>query len=445
MVCSPQKTTINNGTTTTIWKHQYPIPSYLIAFAVAQYEEYHQTVKIGETEMPVLNYIYPGKTPDNYKEIKKTLDEVPGYITRLSDLLGEYPFKNEKYGHAEWDEWGSAMEHTTVTFMTSFWPKHIIIHELAHQWFGNQVTCATWSDIWINEGFATFIESLMGYDSGIEDYEYRYGLINNYLLYSADSGSVYNPEPDNPDRTFNPLLSYSKAGMVVYQLKNYVGNDAFYAAVRNFLKEKQFQFVTTEDLKQSLSNFTGVDLTEYFNDWIYGEGYPVFDLSVTRNNINDVLFSVNQTQTHSSVSFFETPFKVEFIGDNGQSVIKKFDLTHNHQTFHITDLPFTVKDMKFNPLAEIIAKENQVTVDNEIIQTEDFINIKLNPAARLISVSSQEAIKGIQIFDLSGQLIQAVKGGDIFYSVSTVGWSQGVYLINVDSPKGAISQKISIF
>lgn len=434
------KTDNNDGTTTTIWKHQYPIPPYLIAFAVAEYEEYHQTMEIGNTEMPILNYIYPGRSQEGYNYILETLDEVPSYITYFNELFGEYPFKNEKYGHAEWRNNG-AMEHSTITFMDQSWGRMIIIHELAHQWFGDQITCATWSDIWINEGFATFSESLIQLCEENDCIESRHILLDVIFEY-AKEGSVYNPEPDSYNRTFDYILTYEKAGLVVNQLKNYLGEDIFFDAIRNFLKEKQFGFVTTEDLKQSLMNFTGVDLTEFFNDWIYGEGYPIFDLTVTSNTINDVVLKVDQSQTHPSVSFFETPFKVEFIGNNNQSEIKEFNLTHNHQTFQITDLPFAIQKIKFNPYAEIIAMENSISVNNEKIMTENTVKIDLNPVSNLLTISSPEPIVNIQIFDISGRLIQAHKCDDIYYSIPTFDWTNGIYLIKVDLSERSISKKV---
>ncbi|MDR2920560.1 MAG: T9SS type A sorting domain-containing protein [Tannerella sp.] len=434
------KTDNNNGTATTIWEHKYPIPPYLVAFAVAEYEEYHQTMKIGNTEMPIQNYIYPGRTQENYNFVLKTLDEVPSYITYFNELFGEYPFKNEKYGHAEWGNSG-AMEHSTITFMHQSWLRRIIIHELAHQWFGDQITCATWSDIWINEGFATFAELLMELCEGNDCIENRHIQLSTIFEY-AKEGSVYNPEPDNYDRTFDYFLTYQKAGFVINQLKNYLGEDVFFEAIRNFLKEKQFGFVTTEDLKQSLMNFTGVDLTEFFNDWIYGEGYPVFDLAVVSNAVNDIILKVDQSQTHPSVSFFETPFKVEFIGDNNQSEIKEFNLTHNHQTFHITDLPFAIQQIRFNPHAEIIAKENNISVNNEKITSEDFVKIELNPVSNLLTISSPEPIINIQIFDISGRLVQTYKCDNIYYSIPTFDWSSNIYLIKVNLSERSISKKV---
>ena len=398
--------------------------------------------------MPVLNYLYPESKQINSGFILKLLDKVPSYITYFSELFGQYPFINEKYGHAEWLISGG-MEHSTVSFMGHYaWSDMLIIHELAHQWFGDQYTCATWNDIWLNEGFATYAELLMYEHEAKKDptmqYKYDNWFITNTtrILNDGREGSVYNPYPDDYNRTFSSVLSYRKGGMVLHQLRTVLGDDVFFHAVRTFLDESQFNFVTTEDFKQSLKNSTGRDLTEFFNDWIYGEGYPVFDLTITGNAINNVYLKVDQTQTHPSVSFFETLFKVKFIGPGNESVIREFNLTQNHQTFQITDIPFEIKEVVFNPNLDVIAKENKITVINEVIKSEESVKIIMNPVSNLLAVTSTDRIQGIRIYDQSGRLIESANVNHTSFFMPTTNWHTGIYIVKVESSKGDFSKKI---
>src|SRR5690606_20573696 len=108
-------TDLGGGNAVTHWQHNYPIPVYLVAVAVTNYVEYNNSVNIGGTEVPIINYVYP----ESLSGAQSSLDQVPGYISSFSEMFGDYPYKEEKYGHAEW-EWGGGMEHSTMSFMANF-------------------------------------------------------------------------------------------------------------------------------------------------------------------------------------------------------------------------------------------------------------------------------------------------------------------------------------
>ncbi len=137
-------TTLADGFKTDIWQHNYPIPAYLIAFAVTNYQVYSQSFEGARRTFPIDNYFYP----ENFETAKQSVQVTLPIMTYFEEAFGPYPFDQEKYGHAQFG-WGGGMEHTTISFMGSF-SQNLIAHELAHQWFGNLVTCGSWQDIWLN-------------------------------------------------------------------------------------------------------------------------------------------------------------------------------------------------------------------------------------------------------------------------------------------------------
>lgn len=343
------------GNKTTHFKHEYPIPAYLIAIAVTEYSVYTQEAGTAPNTFPIVNYIYPENYDVSLDQLAATLPIMDLY----ESLFGTYPFANEKYGHAQCNINGG-MEHTTVSFMGNF-DRNLIAHELGHQWFGNKVTCGTWSDIWLNEGFATYLSGLV-----IENLDGNYNFINwkaqrIISITSAPDGTVYVPEAElnSVGRIFSSRLSYNKGAMVVHMLRYIMGDEDFYQGLRNYLNDEDlaFGYATTPDLQTHLEGASGMDLTGFFNDWIYSQGYPIYDVTTQDIGGGQVQITINQDQTGSMVDFFEMPVKIRLLSADGETFDVKLNHTFNGQQF-VVDAPFAVAGFEFDPERDIICSNS---------------------------------------------------------------------------------------
>jgi len=176
-------------------------------------------------------------------------------------LFEEYPFANEKYGHAQFG-WGGGMEHTTVSFMGSF-GRNLIAHELAHQWFGNKITCGSWKDIWLNEGFATYLSGLTieNLDGNSAFITWKQQRINS--ITSQPNGAVYLTDSDTTsvNRIFNGRLSYDKGSMVLHMLRKKLGDADFFQGLKNYLADANhaYGYAKTEDFIAIMETTSGQD------------------------------------------------------------------------------------------------------------------------------------------------------------------------------------------
>ncbi|MBT8257562.1 MAG: M1 family metallopeptidase, partial [Bacteroidia bacterium] len=228
-----QSQTLDSGNKTTHFKHKYPIPAYLIAIAATNYEIFTQQVDNNGNPFDIVNYVFPESLADAQLNTPVTVDIMDLFI----NLFEPYPYEDEKYGHAEFTRSGG-MEHTTVSFMGNY-SRNLIAHELAHQWFGDKITCGSWKDIWLNEGFATYLSGLVveGLDNNAAFTAWKENRVNH--ITSLPDGYVYLQDADTTSvsRIFNSRLSYSKGAMVLHMLRKKLGDVDFYQGVQDYLAD----------------------------------------------------------------------------------------------------------------------------------------------------------------------------------------------------------------
>jgi len=439
------KIAVGNGNSKTHFKHGYPIPAYLIAIAVTNYTIYNQQAGLGTPEspfFPIVNYQYPETAATNTTSLAVT----PSIMNFFENTFGPYPFRNEKYGHAQFS-WGGGMEHTTVSFMTAGsnggYSRSLIAHELGHQWFGDKVTCGTWKDIWLNEGFATYMASMV-----VEHLDGAAAFVTNKnsmitSITSQTSGAVYLTDTEALDvnRIFSSRLSYNKGAMVLHMLRYKLGDAPFFQGLLNYLNDPElsYAYAKTPDLQGHLEAASGVNLTEFFNDWVYKQGYPIYTITAQNIAPGQARVTINQAQSHSSVSFFEMPVPVKLTGAGGQSVDLRLEHTTNGQQF-IVNVPFVVTGVVFNANKDIISKNGSATLGSEAFELSELVGVYPNPTNSAINISlpNTVAFKNCEVFNVLGQKMGT-------YSSTVVDLEQltpGMYSLLIHTSEGTIHKNI---
>jgi len=296
------------------YSHNYEIPTYLVAFATSLFNTYSQTWNYGPHSMPVEIMFTQGN--DSAQARADWFVTLP-MLTAFSDLLGIYPFVDEKYGMYEFG-FGGGMEHQTNTGQLAA-PGYtglewLTAHELMHQWFGDFVTCRTWHDIFINEGMASYGEALW------EENQNGFAALAAYQtgdnMPSTVNDTVYVYDVSDANRIFDTDMTYLKGSWVFHMLRGYLGDAAFFSAMQDFLSWYGESGATTEDLRASVEASTGESLTQFFSQWIYNPGAPDYRYSWRSDSVNgqDYLrLRIRQTQPEP---VYQMPVRVKANGSD---------------------------------------------------------------------------------------------------------------------------------
>ena len=330
-----------NGTTTYKWKHRYPIAAYLVSVTLTNFNTFSDWYTYSPTDsMEVVNYVTPNIGTNN-PSFRTNVAKTPRMLQIFSDLFGQYPFIKEKYGHVEFG-WGGGMEHQTITSLGTFaFTESTIAHELAHQWFGDMITCKTWPDLWLNEGFASYCEALY--------YEKQYGtpsyrsLMANFLFFAKyANGSLHLADTvsNGGSVMFDNSLVYSKGAAVLHMLRHVLGDSLFFASMKAYANEPSLRFNTasTSDFRGVCERVSGKDLKYFFDEWIEGERYPGYthSLRVAQQGQNfQATVQIRQTTGTLNPLYFTMPADLRFLGSGLDTTMRVFN-TSGDQSFSFT-------------------------------------------------------------------------------------------------------------
>lgn len=431
-------TTTNVGNVTYHWRSRHPIAAYLVAIAVSNYTAYTDTAQLTHGPLQVLNYVYP----ENSAAAQAQTPAIKQILHFYDSLLIPYPFDDEKYGHAQFG-WGGGMEHQTMSFVSSF-AYSLIAHECAHQWFGDHVTCGSWQDIWLNEGFATYLEGLT-----VERYSSKglwgyWKILRRTNITSQPNGSVLCTDTNDINRLFSGVLTYDKGAYLLHMLRWKLGDNDFFQALRNYLNDPALAggYARTTDLKAHLEAQSGQNLTEFFNDWFYGQGYPTYNVAWNQQG-NTLNLTIGQTQSDPSVSFFEMPVPIEFSGPNGDTTIV-FEHTSSGQSF-TAQLPFTINKVRFDPDFWILSANDQVVGLRENALSA-HIMVYPNPAGNELTIdglTEGNRLLQITLMEISGKILKQLPVSDFSPKqiVDLSGLNAGIYLLHIRTENGVYSQE----
>ena len=419
------------------WKHKYPIATYLVFFSVAPYEIYSDWATLSDgTHLEILNYVFPDEV-DTFKLLTPLAVE---FIEYYSTLLIDYPFKKEKYGHARVQGMAN-MEHQTMTTLAST-TDYVMIHELAHQWFGDYITCGSWKDVWLNEGFATFFHVTF---NGREN-KYRAIDAWNVAQWYAqleEMGSVFVTDTTNESRIFSASLSYYKGACIVHMLQGLFGDSIFYQGLKNYLNDDRvkYGFATTKLFQEIMEATADTSLTEFVNDYIYGEGFPIYNINCHQVE-KHLEFELTQTQSSPNSPFFDMDIPVSvYHNDDVETIWLKNRAESESFSF---DLDFAPTRIVVNEYHHALGEFNYTYTDVPLYRTGEF-TAWFNSNNKTLNITTPANSEGeLRMFNTNGQIIEQRNWttDDSYFPVAN--YQPGIYLILFKSNEKLFSSKVLI-
>ncbi|MGB9664361.1 MAG: M1 family aminopeptidase [Ignavibacteria bacterium] len=433
------------------WFERHPISTYLIATAATKYSVFTQnyTSKYPPYEtFEIQNYQWQA---DSSRSVY-VMRNVGLMLEAFETFYGKYPF--DKYGHAVVSPFQyGGMEHQTISTIHRNWlnsdAQSGIAHELAHQWWGDLVTCKTWKDIWLNEGFATFSEDLYR--------EYTQGKDAYFNSMNAKANYYYNYNPGypiyNPPQIFNAAISYYKGALVLNMLRYVLGDSLFFKSLINYRNQFAYSNATTEDLKNIVNQTTSSDYSYFFDQWIYQPNHPsyVYNWGVSQiANDYELRFFLKQTQSHYNV--YKMPIQLLVKLASKDSILQIWNTQREESFTFIFNEP--IINVTVDPQNYIL---KQITRDNllEVAETKMPDKFYLyqnypNPFNSQTTISftiPNDEFVSITIYDIAGNKLQTLLNKNLkagYHSIKFDGanLSSGVYLYKLQTKNYQSTKKL---
>ncbi len=428
-----QVTDFGNGYSRYEWKNRHPIDYYLISVSVASYVEYNVYANPVGAPNPILiqNYIYDN--PQTLPYFQDDIDETVDFMELFYDLFGPYPFEDEKYGHCM-APFSGGMEHQTMTTQ-GFFNKGLTAHELGHQWWGDHVTCASWCDIWINEGFASYSEYLMLENLYPNEKDTHMEDVHDNVM-NQNGGSVWVLDSLNENRIFNGRLTYDKGAAIVHSMRYMLNNDPlFFQILKDFQTTYADGTAHGIDFKNALESASGIDFTSFFEQWYFGEGFPTYSIQWEQNE-SDLLLQVNHDASKPNVTpTFTNDLDIKFQRIGLPDTTIRFSMTSNNEVFNINGIGTIHGNISVDPENWIINEVGSISGSNisEVQHVEDHVQqiyFSPNPTNGVFIIEHLSSPANLIIRDMNGKIRQqqSIEPKE-FVNIKDLG--KGTYLIEI--------------
>ncbi len=397
------------------WSQDKPHANYLVSLAAGYFKSVDDKYK----EIPLALYVPPSDIDNAGNSFRDTKDIMDFYEHEIGV---DYPWA-KYYQVIVQDFMEGGMENTSLTTLTENTlftaatenlrdSQGLIAHEMAHQWFGDLVTCKDWSQIWLNEGFATFYADLYDeHKNGRDSMLYHlYGTRRGLFAISNDTRPIVSRAFEHPDDVFN-YLAYQKGSMVLRMLRAQLGEDLYRLCIKTYLQRHQFGNVVTDDLAAVVEELSGRSYDQFFDQWVYHAHYPELEASYSWDEKDKLAkISIQQTQPVSGdVLLFNFPLKILF-GNKAGRLEKTVTVNERSQDFYFP-LAGAPRIVRLDPHIELLAKINFTSLSTAMIdaQLADTADV----AGRLEAVN---ALKD-KTDHASVEKLEAALNRDPFYGV----------------------------
>jgi aminopeptidase N len=400
----------SGGMKTFQWRERYPIVPYYVMVAVSNYRDFHQTFTGTHGDQFSLDYYV---FDESLASAQLGVADLPAVIELFSGLFGVYPFSNEKYGMTELGFYG-AIENQTNTIINTMdisW-FGVSVHELAHMWFGDMITCTDWHHGWLNEGFASYCEALWVEHTG------GFDLYKNYMqgFKYQEGGTVYLQDISDPFGIFVSII-YDKGAYVLHMLRGVLGDSLFFASMSDYASNPNFRYrhATTEDFQAVCETTSQQDLDFFFEQWIYDEYYPMYGYNYTQSlSTGETNVFIRQMQADfGRRPVFTMPIELRFLFQGGGDTVITVWNDQQTQTYTFT-IPEAISGMEFDPNQWILSTSQVVAVGPATSSLPAQFSLEQNYPNPFNGVSNFElriaetSLIRVVIYDLLGKIVRTL-------------------------------------